>query len=172
MQTKKSSSLSVTVVRNQSPDIQPLVPSGSSGSRSTISVIYAAAVLGMEAEIVQVETHLTSGMVRFFLVGLPSRAVAESRDRVEAAIKSTGYAYPVGRITVNLAPAIVHKEGNGYDLPIAIGLLAMSKQISSEKLTSSLMMAELSLDGHLRPVHGVLAMAFEAKKAGLEINGD
>ena len=167
MQTKKSYSLSVTVVRNKSPDIQPLGPPGSSGSRFTISVIYAAAVLGMEAEIVQVETHLTSGMVRFFLVGLPSRAVAESRDRVEAAIKSTGYAYPLGRITVNLAPAIVHKEGNGYDLPIAIGLLAMSKQISSEKLTSSLMMAELSLDGHLRPVHGVLAMAFEAKKAGL-----
>ena len=87
MQTKKSSSLSVTVVWNQSPVIQPLGPSGSSGSRSTISVIYAVAVLGMEAEIVQVETHLTSGMVRFFLVGLPSRAVAESRDRVEAAIK-------------------------------------------------------------------------------------
>ena len=167
MQTKKSSSLSVTVVWNQSPVIQPLGPSGSSGSRSTISVIYAVAVLGMEAEIVQVETHLTSGMVRFFLVGLPSRAVAESRDRVEAAIKSTGYAYPLGCITVNLAPAIVHKEGNGYDLPIAIGLLAMSKQISSEKLPSSLMMAELSLDGRMRPVHGVLAMAFEAKKAGL-----
>lgn len=69
MQTKKSSNLSVTVVRNQSPDIQPLAPPYSSGSRSTISVIYAASVLGMEAKIVQVETHLTSGMVRFFLVG-------------------------------------------------------------------------------------------------------
>ena len=93
--------------------------------------------------------------------------MAESRDRVEAAIKSTGYAYPLGRITVNLAPANVHKEGNGYDLPIAIGLLAMSKQISSEKLTSTMMMAELALDGRMRPVQGVLAMAFEAKKAGL-----
>ena len=167
MSTNKSSKLSITVVRNEPTDVQSIDRKTRTKSIPAISVIYAAALLGLEAEIVQVETQLSSGMVRFYLVGLPSRVVSESRDRVEAAIRSAGYNYPLGRITVNLAPANVHKEGNGYDLPIAIGLLAMSRQISTEKLSSIMMMAELALDGRMRPVQGVLAMALKAKKAGL-----
>lgn len=167
MPTKKSSKLSITVVRNEPTDVQSIDKKTRIKSNHSISVIYAAAVLGLEAEIVQVETQLSSGMVRFYLVGLPSRSVSESRDRVEAAIRSAGYIYPLGRITVNLAPANVHKEGNGYDLPIAIGLLAMSRQISTEKLSTTMMMAELALNGRMRPVQGVIAMAYEAKKAGL-----
>lgn len=122
----------------------------------------------MDAQVIEVETHVSPGMVKFFLVGLPSRSVNESRDRVEAAIRTIGYEYPIGRITVNLAPADVLKDGNGYDLPIAIGILSMSRQISSQKLNQTMFMAELALDGTLRPIKGVLSMTIAARTVGLK----
>ena len=122
----------------------------------------------MDAQVIEVETHVSPGMVKFFLVGLPSRSVNESRDRVEAAIRTIGYEYPIGRITVNLAPADVLKDGNGYDLPIAIGILSMSRQISSQKLNQTMFMAELALDGTLRPIKGVLSMIIAARTVGLK----
>ena len=137
-------------------------------SKTKLSRLYTAAIQGIDARVVEVETHLSPGMVKFFLVGLPSRSVSESRDRVEAAIRNIGYEYPIGRITVNLAPADVHKDGNGYDLPIAIGILSMSRQISSAKLPQTMFMAELALDGSLRPIKGVLSMVLAASKARLE----
>jgi magnesium chelatase family protein len=130
--------------------------------------VYCASTVGVDAKIIDVETHHTNGMVKFFLVGLPDRAVSESRDRVEAAIRNTGSYYPLGRITVNLAPADLPKEGNAFDLPIAIGLLRMSGQLHTEKLDSTVMVGELALDGQIRPVKGVLPMAVEAKKEGFE----
>lgn len=125
--------------------------------------VYCASTVGVDATIIDVETHHTTGLTKFFLVGLPDRAVSESRDRVEAAIRNSGNYYPIGRITVNLAPADLPKEGNAFDLPIAIGLLKMSGQIHTEKLDDTVMLGELALDGQIRPVKGVLPMAVEAR---------
>ena len=130
--------------------------------------VYCASTIGVDARIIDVETHHTNGMVKFFLVGLPDRAVSESRDRVEAAIRNTGSYYPLGRITVNLAPADLPKEGNAFDLPIAIGLLKMSGQLHTEKLEETVFLGELSLDGQIRPVKGVLPVTVEAKKRGFK----
>lgn len=130
--------------------------------------VYCASTIGVDAKIIDVETHHTNGMVKFFLVGLPDRAVSESRDRVEAAIRNTGSYYPLGRITVNLAPADLPKEGNAFDLPIAIGLLNMSGQLHTDKLEDTVMMGELALDGQIRPIKGVLPVAVEAKKQGFK----
>ncbi|WP_018127290.1 YifB family Mg chelatase-like AAA ATPase [Balneola vulgaris] len=130
--------------------------------------VYCASTVGVDARIIDVETHHTNGLVKFFLVGLPDRAVSESRDRVEAAIRNTGSYYPLGRITVNLAPADLPKEGNAFDLPIAVGLLRMSGQLHTTKLEDTVMMGELSLDGQIRPIKGVLPVAVEAKKKGFK----
>ena len=130
--------------------------------------VYCASTVGVDARIIDVETHHTNGMIKFFLVGLPDRAVSESRDRVEAAIRNTGSYYPLGRITVNLAPADLPKEGNGFDLPIAIGLLRMSGQIHTDKLDDTVMAGELALDGQIRPIKGVLPIAVEARKQGFQ----
>jgi magnesium chelatase family protein len=136
--------------------------------RQMLARVYCASTVGVDAKIIDVETHHTNGMVKFFLVGLPDRAVSESRDRVEAAIRNTGSYYPLGRITVNLAPADLPKEGNAFDLPIAIGLLRMSGQLHTEKLEDTVMMGELALDGKIRPIKGVLPIAVEAKKQGFK----
>jgi len=130
--------------------------------------VYCASTVGVDARIIDVETHHTNGMPKFFLVGLPDRAVSESRDRVEAAIRNTGFFYPLGRITVNLAPADLPKEGNAFDLPLAVGLLRMSGQLHTEKLDRTVLMGELALDGQIRPIKGVLPVAVEAKKRGFE----
>ncbi|MFA5668100.1 MAG: YifB family Mg chelatase-like AAA ATPase [Balneolaceae bacterium] len=130
--------------------------------------VYCASTVGVDARIIDVETHHTDGMVKFFLVGLPDRAVSEARDRVEAAIRNTGFYYPLGRVTVNLAPADLPKEGNAFDLPIAIGLLMMSGQLHTDKLDKTVLLGELALDGQIRPIKGVLPIAVEAKKKGYE----
>lgn len=130
--------------------------------------VYCASTVGVDAKIIDVETHHTQGMPKFFLVGLPDRAVSESRDRVEAAIRNTNFFYPLGRLTVNLAPADLPKEGNAFDLPIAVGLLRMSGQLHTDKLDKTIMLGELALDGKIRPVKGVLPVAVEAKKSGYE----
>ncbi len=130
--------------------------------------VYCASTVGVDARIIDVETHHTNGLPKFFLVGLPDRAVSESRDRVEAAIRNTGSFYPLGRVTVNLAPADLPKEGNAFDLPLAVGLLMMSGQLHTDKLDKTVLMGELALDGQIRPIKGVLPVAVEAKKRGFE----
>jgi len=118
---------------------------------------------------VDVEIHLQKGTGSISVVGLPDNAVKESKDRVYAAIKTSELYYPGGnRITINLAPADLKKEGSAYDLPIAIGLLAASDQIESEILKDFIVLGELALDGALRPVHGVLPMALLAKSQGIK----
>ncbi|GIV55002.1 MAG: ATP-dependent protease [Candidatus Kapaibacterium sp.] len=127
----------------------------------------SASVVGISAFLVEVETHLEQQLPGFAVVGLPDSAVRESRERVVAAIKSSGFAFPQRKITVNLAPADIRKEGSGFDLPIAIGILAASGMIGQEALDGVLIIGELALDGTLRPIHGALSIAIEASARGM-----
>ncbi|MDB5034903.1 MAG: putative chaperone [Chlorobi bacterium] len=131
------------------------------------SQVRSASTIGVNALIVDIETHVENGMFNFALVGLPDNAVRESRERVGAAIKNSGLAMPIRRYTVNLAPADVRKEGSGFDLPIALGILAATDQIAGELLRGTLIVGELALDGALRPVHGILPVVLEARAHGL-----
>ena len=133
-----------------------------------LSRVYCASTIGVDARLIEVEVNMSGGVPKYYLVGLPDRAVSESKDRIHAALKNAGAHFPRGRITVNLAPADLPKEGSSFDLPIALGLLAVSGQIDPDKLKSSLVLGELALDGQLRPVKGVLPKAVEARNRGLE----
>jgi magnesium chelatase family protein len=128
--------------------------------------VSAAAILGIQAFPVLVEADLQAGLPSFSTVGLPDEAVRESRDRVRAAITNSGYAFPSGRVTVNLAPADLRKEGSGFDLAIAIGLLAAQGLVRLEAAADLLLLGELSLDGGLKPVRGVLPVAIAARDHG------
>ena len=129
-----------------------------------LAKVLSGSVLGINAYIVKVEVHLEGSLPRFFTVGLPEGAVRESNFRVQAAIKNSGFRFPVKKITVNLAPADIKKEGTAFDLPIAIGILVGSGIILPERLNDYLVLGELSLDGSLRPVKGALSIATEVVK--------
>ena len=116
---------------------------------------------------VKVEVYLSGGMMALEVVGLPDASVKESRDRVRAAIQNSGYTMPVGRLTVNLAPADMKKEGPAFDLPIALGILMASRQLDMQDLSQVLTLGELSLDGTLHPVRGALPMVIAAKQQGI-----
>lgn len=128
---------------------------------------YGAAVFGIDATTITIEVNLAQG-INFFLVGLPDSAVKESQQRIKAAFTNNGYKYPGKEITINMAPADIRKEGSIFDLPIGIGILAASEQIPHEKLEDYLILGELSLDGHLNPLKGVLPIAINAKKEGFK----
>ncbi len=132
-----------------------------------LSRITSGALVGLEATIVDVEVDITDGLPSFTIVGLPDKAVEESKDRVRSAIRNAGADFPTTRITVNLAPADLPKIGPAYDLPIAIGILVASGQIAPD-VGKSLFVGELSLDGGLRHTNGVLPMVYLAKKEGLK----
>ncbi len=129
--------------------------------------VYSSAVLGIDSYIVEVEVDIASGLPSFSTVGLPDGAVRESRERVRAAIKNSGYHFPPEKITVNLAPAGIKKEGAGFDLPISVGILAASGLVEKEKLSAYLFIGELSLDGRVKPTKGVLPITLGARKAGI-----
>ncbi len=131
-----------------------------------LSKIFSSATFGIDAFIIEVETHCEKQIPTFTIVGLPDSAVKESRERVTAAIKNSGFDFPLKKITVNLAPADIKKEGSAFDLPIAIGLLAATDKIGKEKLEKSIFLGELALDGTLRKIKGALSIAVEAKKRG------
>ncbi|MBK8903617.1 MAG: YifB family Mg chelatase-like AAA ATPase [Anaerolineaceae bacterium] len=132
-----------------------------------LAKVFSCAIVGLEAEIVEVEVDIIRGGPMFNLVGLPDAAVRESRDRVHSAIKNSGFSFPSGRrITVNLAPADLRKEGPAYDLPIAVGILAASQQIWTEKLANAFFLGELSLDGTARHTKGILPMTALAREQG------
>ncbi|MCF8057217.1 MAG: YifB family Mg chelatase-like AAA ATPase, partial [Desulfocapsa sp.] len=133
-----------------------------------LAKIQSGAVQGVEGLPVVVEVDLARGLPTFTTVGLPDNSVRESRERVKAAIKNCGYEFPPRRITVNLAPADVKKGGAGFDLPIALGILAASKLFSPEKLEKYSVLGELSLDGAVRSVPGVLPVALSAREQGLK----
>jgi magnesium chelatase family protein len=126
---------------------------------------YGSAVNGIDATTITVEVNVSAG-VNFFLVGLPDSAVKESQQRIDAALKNNGFRLPGKMITVNMAPADIRKEGSSYDLTIAIGILAASEQIKSEQVGEYVIMGELSLDGGLQPIKGVLPIAIKAREEG------
>jgi magnesium chelatase family protein len=128
--------------------------------------VHSAAILGVDAYEVQVEVDITRGIHSFNIVGLPDAAIRESRDRTAAAIRNSGFQFPMERVTINLAPADVRKEGPAFDLPIALGLLLASGQINVDDLDQTVVIGELSLDGAVRPVSGALPMALGAKEWG------
>ena len=132
-----------------------------------ISKVLSSAVLGVDAYIVDVEVDLAFGVPQFSTVGLPEGAVKESKERVRAAIKNCGYDFPARRITVNLAPADVRKEGSAFDLPISLGILSATGLIEQGLLRSYVILGELSLDGRIKPVKGALPSSICAKAAGL-----
>ena len=126
---------------------------------------FAAAVQGISAVIITIEVHCTKG-IQFHLVGLPDVAVRESHERIVSALQVSGYKYPRNRIVVNMAPADIRKEGSSYDLPLAIGILAAAGELDASCLEQFVMMGELSLDGSLQPIKGVLPIAIKAREAG------
>jgi magnesium chelatase family protein len=131
-----------------------------------LAKVLSSAVIGIEAYAVEVEVDIAAGLPVFNMVGLPETAVRESKDRVKSAIKNSGYPFPDDRITVNLAPADIKKEGTGFDLPIALGLLAATRVIDQTALGGYLVLGELSLDGRVKPVTGALSTALAARDAG------
>ncbi len=133
-----------------------------------LAKVHTAAVIGLETSIVEVEVDTARGLPSFTIVGLPDAAVQESRERVQAAVKNAGLVFPRQRVTVNLAPADLRKQGPAYDLPIALGALIASEQIAPEQLESAIAVGELSLDGSLRHVRGILPMAALARERGFK----
>lgn len=132
----------------------------------TVSVLYSRALSGMEADLVTVEVHLANGLPSFTIVGLPETEVKESKDRVRAALQNCNFEFPARHITVNLAPADLPKESGRFDLPIALGILAATGQIPSDRLTTYEYAGELALTGELRPIRGALAMTYRASHSG------
>lgn len=132
----------------------------------SLAIIYSRASSGISAPLVTVETHISGGMAGLAIVGLPEAAVKESKDRVRSAILNTHFEFPYSRITVNLAPADLPKEGGRFDLPIALGVLAASKQLPMNVLDEYEFTGELALSGELRPVKGVLPVVLGAHQAG------
>lgn len=133
-----------------------------------LSRIWSAAIVGIDAIKVGVEVDLSGGLPTMVVVGLPDTAVQESRERCRAALKNAGFPFPMRKVVINLTPADLRKEGPSFDLPISVGILAATEQIKPDRLDDLLFMGELSLDGSLRPVAGVLAIAAAAKSLGLK----
>ncbi|NLN60409.1 MAG: YifB family Mg chelatase-like AAA ATPase [Deltaproteobacteria bacterium] len=128
--------------------------------------LFSSTTIGIESCVVEVEIDVSPGLPEFYIVGLPDMTVKESKDRIRAALKNSGYGYFRHHITVNLAPADLRKEGTAFDLPIAVGLVAMEGLIRPELLTDYLVLGELSLDGRVKGVQGVLPSAFLARELG------
>lgn len=130
-----------------------------------LAKVHSCAVVGLDAEPIDIEVDIASGLERVTLVGLPDAAVRESGERVRAALSNSGFFFPQHRLTINLAPADLRKEGPAYDLPIAVGILAATRQLLAN-VDDALILGELSLDGSVRHVNGVLPMASMAKASG------
>ena len=128
-----------------------------------LAIVHTRACVGVSAPSVTVEVHLSGGLPALAIVGLPETGVRESRERVRSALLNSGFEFPAKRITINLAPADLPKEGGRFDLPIALGILAASGQIPPESLEKVECLGELSLDGALRPLKGVLPAVLAAR---------
>ncbi len=128
--------------------------------------IHSAALIGIDAEPIEIESDVSNGLPRFVIVGLPDAAVQEARDRVKTALKNSGFSFPTTHLTINLAPADVRKAGPGFDLPIALSVMVNTGELKHELTKRSLFVGELALDGTLRPVSGVLSAAIAARRRG------
>ena len=129
-----------------------------------LAKINSSALSGINAYIIEVEVDISFGLPAFNIVGLAETSVKESKERVKTAVKNSGYSFPPDRVTVNLAPADIKKESTGLDLPVAMGILAASEIVSEKALQDYMITGELSLDGRVKPVKGVLPIAMAAKK--------
>lgn len=129
--------------------------------------VFASAVYGINATTITIEVNAIQG-IRYYMVGLPDNAVKESLQRIESALKQNGYRMPGQKLIINLAPADIKKEGSAYDLPIALGILAASKQIEVSEFDSYIIMGELSLDGYIQPIRGALPIAIQARNEGFK----
>lgn len=128
---------------------------------------FGSAVNGIEAHTITIEVNVSQG-IKFFLVGLPDSAIKESQQRIDSAMQQSGYKFPGKKIVINMAPADLRKEGSAYDLPLAIGILTASNQITSRLCEEYVIMGELSLDGTLQPIKGALPIALKAKAEGFK----
>src|SRR5687768_12316101 len=126
---------------------------------------FGSAVHGVDATTISVEVNICTGK-RYYIVGLPDNSIREAWQRLGPALRNNGYRLPRFQIIINLSPADIRKEGSAYDLPMALGILAATKQIKPENLEDYIMMGELSLDGNLHPVKGALPIAIQAKREG------
>jgi len=133
-----------------------------------LSIIKSGGTLGVEGYIVDVEVNISPGLPQFITVGLPDAAVKESKERVKSAITNIGLSFPIKKITVNLAPADIPKQGTLYDLPVAVGILSSSGIVDTEKTKNTAFIGELALDGKLRAVKGILPIALKLKEEGIE----
>lgn len=133
-----------------------------------LSIIKSMSLQGLEGYLVDVQVDVVAGMPNWGVVGLPDISVKEAKERVRTAIKNSGYEFPSRRIVINLAPADTRKEGSFYDLPIAIGILIDFGEIRKQSMTETVVIGELSLDGHINHVNGILPMCIEAKKLGIK----
>ena len=147
-------------------DPAPVPPAPVGKWDAMIAKTYTCSLLGVDAILVEIEVDLSSGLPGVNMVGLPDNIVRESKDRVKTAIHNSGYPFPTQRITVNLAPAHIKKEGAGYDLPIAVGILAAQGLVSPDRAQEVILMGELSLDGRVKPISGCLPMAIQARDSG------
>ena len=133
-----------------------------------LAKVNSASLYGIDALLVEVEIDIAAGLPQLATVGLAEGAVKESKDRIRAAVKNCGYSFPAKKITINLAPADIKKEGSAYDLPMAVGILAAEGLVRKERLKDYLMVGELSLDGEVKPIRGALPTAVAAKREGLK----
>ncbi|HEU19377.1 MAG TPA: ATP-binding protein, partial [Deltaproteobacteria bacterium] len=129
--------------------------------------VISSAILGIESYAIDVEVDITRGLPQFSTVGLPDTAVRESKDRIKAAIKNSGYSFPKNRVTVNLSPADIKKEGTSFDLPIAISILTAEGLVEKENIGRYMIIGELSLDGSIKGVQGILSASLLTKRQGL-----
>lgn len=130
-----------------------------------LAKVLSAAVVGLDAHLVEVEVDIAGGLPQFSIVGLPDTTVRESRDRIRAALKNTGFAFPARKVTINLAPADLRKEGSGLDLAMAIGILAAQDVLSAESVQGRVLVGELSLDGRIKPIAGALSIGVLCRRA-------
>ena len=128
---------------------------------------FSSAVNGIDAVTVTIEVNVSRG-IQFFLVGLPDSAVKESQHRIASALRALGFKWPGKQVVINMAPADIRKEGSSYDLPLAMGILVADEEVSKGAIESFVMMGELSLDGTLQPVKGVLPIALRAREEGFK----
>ena len=129
--------------------------------------VWSASIIGIDAVKVGVEVDVSGGLPGIVILGLPDSAIQESKERVKATLKNAGFAFPIRKIVINLTPADLRKEGPAFDLPISVGILAASEQVNADLLGDFLFLGEVSLDGSLRPVAGVLPIAATAKQMGI-----
>ena len=143
--------------------------SGPCGSPRVLARLRSASLFGIEASLVEVEVDVSFGLPTFNMVGLPDSSVRESRDRVRSAIRNSGFEFTAHRVTINLAPANVCKRGTSYDLPMAVGVLAASGLLPQREYADLLLLGELSLDGTIQSIRGVLPMALVARRHALRL---